>query len=211
MPRRDPSYNAFDVLRIVENNLTVAETRLVFAWFYSTIPIKEPKVDVVGILLALASAVPVVGSLTRLFQIGVSTAQVAVDIADLFEFGFDEEEVELAKALSDLRLLREEFEDQRQDLQALQQSFDNLELQADALRATLALVEQENAELAAQLQEEGPRATRIRIAVRNVRELVRTIRANAGALRGLGRPEPIFIDNGAQAILEELFNITGEL
>lgn len=151
MARRDRRFNALDVIRMVENNLTVADKRLVFAWFFSTIPIKEPKVDVLNILLDLLSVIPVAGSFAALFQISLATAQVAVDIAELFQFEFEEQDVELARVMFELESLRTDFTEQREELVRCQIELDQARERANALLATQELLEEENRRLVALL------------------------------------------------------------
>lgn len=143
MPRLDRRLNGLDVIRFVENNLRTADKRLVFAWFYALIPVKEPKVDALQLLLDLLGVIPVVGSVSNVFQVSIATAQVAKDIADLFGFEFEEEEVELARLRMELQSLTEEFRLQRDLLLRTQVDLDNANERIAALLATQELLEDE--------------------------------------------------------------------
>ena len=141
MARRDPRFTGIDLIRMFENNLGVADKRLVVAFFYSTIPVKEPKVDALRLLLDLLALVPVAGTVGAIFSITLQTAQVAADIADLFGFEFEEEEVELARVKLELMNLREDFRMQRNELLRLQVLLDQANERIAALLATQELLE----------------------------------------------------------------------
>lgn len=203
MPRFDRRFTALDVIRMVENNLNTANKRLVFAWFFSTIPIKEPKVDVVGILLDLVGVIPVAGSFASLFQISLATAQVAVDIAELFKFEFKEEDLEVAALRFELESLRADFAEQRQQLLACQTDLDIATERIGGLLATQQLLEEDIEQLLAQIrqmqeseeEEEGligRLAERIRRSAEQIRVNARELQPNRFA---------VFIDNGALSII----------
>lgn len=150
MPRRDPRFVATDVIRVFEKNLDLANKRLVIAWFFSLIPVEEPKVDALQILLDFFSLIPIAGRFADLFQISLATAQAAKDIAELFGFEFEEEEVELARLRFELETLTEEFRKQREELRLTRLELDREREQANALRATIELLEDEIRDLSAQ-------------------------------------------------------------
>ena len=150
MPRLDPRFNALDVIRLFENNLRIADKRLVIAWFFSLIPVEEQEVDVVQVILDLLSVIPVAGRFADLFSISIATAQAAKDIAELFEFSFEEEEVELAKLRTELQDLRDDFRLQRDELLRTQVALDQERERANALLATIELLEDEIRRLEAQ-------------------------------------------------------------
>lgn len=205
MARGDPRFNAFDVLRIVENNLTVADKRLVFAWFFSTIPIKEPKVDVLNILLDLLSAIPVAGTFAALFQVSIATAQVAVDIAELFQFEFEEQDVELARIKFELDSLRKEFDEQRQELLRCQLDLDNERERSAALLATQSLLEEEIRQLIRQLEEGVADAPAVRTAAVTIRGKANRTR---DLLRGMSPArDRIFADNAQLDIISSVTEI----
>ncbi len=143
MARRDPRFNGIDVVRLFESNLTLADKRLVIAWFFSLIPIKEPKVDALQLLLDFLSLIPVAGRFADLFQISVATAQAAKDIADIFGFEFEEEDVELERLRFELQSLTEEFRKQREELRLTRIELDRQTERANALLATIELLEDE--------------------------------------------------------------------
>lgn len=204
MPRQDPRFNGIDVIRLVENNLGPADKRLVFAWFFSLIPIKEPKVDVINLLLNLVSVIPVAGTFASIFQVTLATAQVAVDIAELFQFEFEEEDVELARTKLELASLREEFDDQRQELLRCQIALDNANERAEALLATQGLLEDELRDIK---QEEASNVRVILDAVGTIRRFASDIRELA---RGISdRRESIFIRNSVDVIERETDIIEG--
>lgn len=143
MPRRDPRFNGLDIIRMFEKNLQFNDKRIVIAWFFSLIPVKEPKVDALQLLLDLLSLVPVAGRFSDLFQISVATAQAAKDIADLFGFEFEDIEIELARLRSELESATEEFRRQREEIRLLQIEADQQRERANALLATIELLQDE--------------------------------------------------------------------
>ena len=149
MPRRNRDYTSLDVIRIFEKNLTLGHKRVVLSWFFSLIPIKEPRVDALQIILDFLSILPVVGRFADLFQISVATAQAAKDIAELFQFEFEEEEVELAQLRLELQTLREEFKNTREELLRCQIDYDNERERSSALLGTIELLEDEIRQLSA--------------------------------------------------------------
>lgn len=149
MPRADPRFTGLDVIRMFENNLTLPNKRLVVAWFFSLIPVKEPGVDSLQILLDFLSVLPVAGQIGGIFRISLATAQAAKDIAELFGFEFEEQEVELERLRFELQSLTEAFTAQREELRLTQIDLDNANEQANALRATIELLQDELRELEA--------------------------------------------------------------
>ena len=143
MPRADPRYNGFDVIRIFENNLTLADKRLVVAWFFSMIPIKEPKVDVLQLIIDLAAIIPFAGTAAKIFDISLQTAQVIKDISEIIGIVFEEEEVELARLKFELESAEEAFKKTREELLRCQIDLDNAREQGNALRSTIELLEDE--------------------------------------------------------------------
>lgn len=143
MARFDPRFTGVDAIRIFEKNLTLADKRLVIAFFFSLIPVKEPKVDALQILLDFLSLIPIAGRFADLFQISVATAQAAKDIAELFGFEFEEEDVELERLRFELQTLTEEFRLQREDLRLALIEADRQRERANALLGTVELLEDE--------------------------------------------------------------------
>lgn len=170
MPRLDPRFNAFDVIRFFEENLPLNQKRLVIAWFFSLIPIKEPKVDVLQLILDLVALVPVAGTASRLFQISLATAQAAKDIAEIIGLDFEEEEVELAKLKFELETLEKEFKIQREELLRCQVSLDEEKERANALLGTIELLEDEIRDLIRQVQRlPGQLLARVSRDIRSIR------------------------------------------
>lgn len=165
MARQIRRYLATDVIRIFESNLPLADKRLVVAWFFSLIPIKEPGVDALQILLDFFSLIPIAGRFSDLFQISVATAQAAKDIAEIFGFEFEEEDVELARLLSELQDLTKAFTTQREELRLLRIDLDNERERAAALLGTIELLEDEIRRLES-LPPEKINPTRLRDAIR---------------------------------------------
>lgn len=159
VPRRDPRFNGFDHIRLFENNLGFNDKRLVVAWFLSMIPLKEPKVDVLQLILDLAALIPVAGTAAKIFEISLETAQIIKDIAEIIGLEFEEEDVELARLKFELETLEEEFRAQRQELLETQLELDREREQGHALRGTIELLEDENRRLALQVQ--GLQAARL--------------------------------------------------
>lgn len=143
MARRNPRFVGTDVIRLFETNLSLADKRLVVAWFFSLIPIKEPKVDALQLLLDFFSLIPIAGRAADLFQISLATAQAAKDVAEIFGFEFEEEEVELSKLRQELQDITQEFRKQREELRLLRLELDEAREQSNALRATIELLEDE--------------------------------------------------------------------
>lgn len=143
MARQDRRFNGIDVIRIFEENLSINDKRLVIAWFFSQIPVKEPKVDVLQLILDLVGLIPVAGSAAALFQISIATAQAVKDIAEIFGFSFEEEEVELARLKFELKSAEDAFKKAREEVVALQLSLDASREQTAALRGTIELLEDE--------------------------------------------------------------------
>lgn len=136
MPRTDPRFRGEDLLRLFENNLQINEKRFIIAWFFALIPVKEPKVDTLGILLNLLSLIPVTGTFARIFEISIQTAQAAAEIAELFQFEPEEEEVEIAKLQLELESLEQAFRELREEERRLLDVIDDQRELLDAFRAT---------------------------------------------------------------------------
>jgi len=143
MPRLDRRYNGIDVIRIFNNNLDINSKRLVIAWFFSTLPLKEPKVDVLQFILDLVGLIPIAGTAGKIFEISRTTAQVIKDIADLFGLEFEDVEIELAKVKKELETAEEEIRRQRNEIVELQLEVDRLNERIQALLATQELLEDE--------------------------------------------------------------------
>lgn len=151
MPRLDRRYNGFDVIRIFDKNLDINSKRLVIAYFFSTLPLKEPKVDVLQFILDIAGLIPVAGTAAKVFELSIATAQVIKDIAELFGLEFEDLEVELARVKKELETVEEELRRRLDELNEVKLSLDNSEEQAGALRATIELLEDENRALSLQV------------------------------------------------------------
>lgn len=143
MPRIDRRFIATDVLRIFEENLDLPNKRLVVAWFFSLIPRKEPKVDVIQVLLDIASLVPVVGTFSRLFSISLATAQAAKDIAELLGLLAEEEDIELAQCLLENELFKTEIGKLIEERREFFRTIDQQQERINALLATIELLEDE--------------------------------------------------------------------
>lgn len=143
MARRDPRYTGLDVIRIFENNLSIADKRLTIAWFFSLIPVKEPKIDAISLILDLLSLVPIAGTIGRIFQISIATAQAAADIAQLFRFELEEEEVELGRLRLENRELVQEVDRLQNSNRRLLTELEQAEERIQALLTTQSLLEEE--------------------------------------------------------------------
>lgn len=179
MARLDRRYDSIDVIRIFENNLSLGQKRVVIAFFFSLIPIKEPKIDAVGLLLDLLSLVPIAGTFGAIFQIGVATAQAARDIAELFDFELEDVEKELAEALFALKTCESAFKALTEEKRACIVNLDQANERINALLATISLLEEE---LRDATQETG---TQI-----NQGELDQARRDVAFAIRGIDNSAP---------------------
>lgn len=151
MPRLDRRFNGFDFLRLFEHNLDINSKRLVIAYFFSTLPLKEPKVDVLQFILDVAGLIPVAGTAAKVFELSLATAQVIKDIAELFGLEFEDLEIELARVKKELETAEEEVRRQRDEIVELQLETDRLNERISALLATQELLEDENRDLVQQV------------------------------------------------------------
>lgn len=152
MARLDRRWTGFDVIRIFDQNLDINSKRLVIAYFFSTLPLKEPKVDVLQFILDVAGLIPVAGTAGKIFELSIATAQVIKEVAELFGLEFEDLEVELAQLKLELETVEEELKRRLDELNEVRIQLDNSEEQNAALRGTIELLEDEIRDLVQQVQ-----------------------------------------------------------
>lgn len=153
MGRADPRFNGADVIRLFDRNLTVLDKQFVVAFFFSLIPRKNPSREVIDFLADIVGLIPGAGTLVSAGRIAATTAQVVIDLADLFGIGVDDDLVDLIQELTQLRELvdglTEERDRFRSEARALEVENSNLAGDLDFLRSLSLDLEQENDQLRA--------------------------------------------------------------
>lgn len=173
MGREDPRFNGADVIRIFDRNLSIIDKQFIVAFFFSLIPRRNPSRDVIDFLADLVGLIPGAGTLISTGRIAATTAQVVIDIADLFGVGVRDELVDLIQELTQLRALVDDLTDERDrfrsEARALEVENSNLAGDLDFLRG-----------LSLDLEEDNQRLERENIALGDE---IRFIRANFDEVR----------------------------
>lgn len=141
MPRLDRRFTGFDMLRFFDKNLPLVDKQLVVAFFFSLLPRKNPNREAIDFLLDLVGLVPGAGTIRSVFRVTATTAQVVIDVAEIFGIGITDELADLVQELVQLRTLVDDLQQQRDqfrsEARALEVEVVNLRGDNDFLRSLL--------------------------------------------------------------------------